>query len=177
MIGLLGMLIIVKSFEVLPKEVELEIILTPSPTPTLVLQEKKLVLIDPEPIIIPEEIVIVEDPEPITLIEEIPFTPAQVTVSYEQGALKQMICDTFGPYCQDALIIAQHESGYNVQAISPTDDHGLFQINAYWQRDKYNSLEELYDPATNIAIAWQIFTGRGNSWSAWYTCKYLPSCY
>ena len=57
-----------------------------------------------------------------------------------------------------AMDVMRRESGCNPNAVSPTNDHGLFQIHA----------EPIYDPAANVARAWQKYAARG--WRPWYCC-------
>lgn len=48
-------------------------------------------------------------------------------------------------------------------------DFGLWQINDYWQRDKFDDTAELLDAETNTKIAYQIWQewGNFNAWSSW----------
>lgn len=48
-------------------------------------------------------------------------------------------------------------------------DYGLFQINGYWQRNRFNSVEELKNAETNIKIAAEIWEDSG--WSPWYGAR------
>lgn len=68
----------------------------------------------------------------------------------------------FGQYTASAMITMSKESGCNPNAVSPTNDHGLFQLNN----------QPVYDPEANIRIAYAKFVSprRGTSpnWSAWY---------
>lgn len=57
-----------------------------------------------------------------------------------------------------AMEVMRRESGCNPNAVSPTNDHGLFQIHA----------ERIYDPAANVARAYQKFAASG--WRPWYCC-------
>ena len=62
-----------------------------------------------------------------------------------------------------AECIAHFESGGNPRAVSPTDDYGLFQINASW-----GSAMASFDPLTNAESAVKISDG-GRNWSPWTT--------
>jgi len=65
-----------------------------------------------------------------------------------------------------ALSVMKAESGCNPNAISSTNDHGLFQLHA----------QPVYDPAQNVAIAYQKYAARG--WQPWTVCtKGIVSCY
>jgi soluble lytic murein transglycosylase-like protein len=73
-----------------------------------------------------------------------------------------------------AVAICQAESGGNPYAVSPTCDRGLMQVNCIHADLVSGNLSALYDPATNIAVAYKIYSGAG--WSAWTTYtsgKYL----
>ncbi len=70
-----------------------------------------------------------------------------------------------------AMAIMQAESGCRPTAVSPTDDHGLMQINhgveIYGQ--------QIYDPAFNIAIAYSEKYEKGGwrHWSVYNSGAYL----
>jgi hypothetical protein len=53
------------------------------------------------------------------------------------------------------------ESGFNPRAVSPTNDHGVAQINL-----TYHTLKNPYDYKANIDKAYSIYKSSG--WSAWY---------
>ena len=60
-----------------------------------------------------------------------------------------------------AMLVMSKESGCRPNAVSATNDHGLFQLHK----------QAIYDPAQNIAIAYAKYTGGrvgANNWSAWY---------
>lgn len=66
-----------------------------------------------------------------------------------------------------ALLVMGKESGGNKTAVSSTDDHGLMQIH----NGLANYGQAIYDPATNIKVAYGIWKGRGHGrgWTAWYS--------
>lgn len=74
--------------------------------------------------------------------------------------------------------VVKCESGYNVNAVSPTNDHGLFQINAAtWNKPGHHDAVAdwigrhwhlRYDPMTNAQMAKMIRDKYG--WRSW-------SCY
>ncbi|MFA5937472.1 MAG: hypothetical protein WC822_06380 [Candidatus Paceibacterota bacterium] len=74
-----------------------------------------------------------------------------------------------------AMAVMKAESGCNTQAHNTTDNHGvcmgsfgLFQISCH--------SGAVYDPAQNIAIAWQKYSSRG--WQPWGVCTSgKVSCY
>lgn len=77
----------------------------------------------------------------------------------------------YGWNVDQAMVVMSRESGCRTTAVSPTNDHGLFQVNATYHLAKVGgNLNALYDPATNIRIAYGIYAARGN-WSAWYAVK------
>ena len=70
--------------------------------------------------------------------------------------------------CKTALAVAYAESGLNIEAESHTNDHGIFQINAYWQRNRIEG-RNLYDVQENIDIAYEIYEEQG--FVPWTTFK------
>ena len=89
--------------------------------------------------------------------------PAAVAVSGGCEAYRPLVQKYFGSATAGAMIVMSHESGCNPNAISPTNDHGLFQLNGI----------RGYDPEENIRIAYQqkfVTPRRGTNpnFSAWY---------
>lgn len=85
--------------------------------------------------------------------------------------IKDYICKVFGDKCNEALIIANAESGFRADAISKTNDYGVFQLNCRWQKKRIGGdCRKFLDPITNINIAKQIYNEQG--WNPW-TTKYL----
>lgn len=66
-----------------------------------------------------------------------------------------------------AVAICKAESGGNADALSTTCDRGLMQINCVHADMVGGDLTKLYDPTTNIQIAYRIYSAHG--WSAWST--------
>lgn len=48
-----------------------------------------------------------------------------------------------------------------------TVDYGVFMINAYWQRNRGYSAEQLKDCKINIKVAYEIF--KESKWTMWST--------
>lgn len=75
-----------------------------------------------------------------------------------------------------ALSILQCESGGNPGAVSPTNDHGLFQHNARYGPARFADYgmdwSDRYDPATNIEAAYRLWRSEG--WRPW-TCHRILS--
>lgn len=70
----------------------------------------------------------------------------------------------------NALLTMQKESGCRPTAVSPTNDHGLMQINCTYHCSKVGgNVNALYDPETNVKLAADIYAGRG--WTAWYAVR------
>lgn len=70
----------------------------------------------------------------------------------------------------NALLTMSKESGCRPTAVSPTNDHGLMQINCTYHCSKVGGdVNALYDPETNVRLASQIYAGRG--WNAWYAVQ------
>jgi soluble lytic murein transglycosylase-like protein len=83
-------------------------------------------------------------------------------VSGNCESYRPLVAKYFGDATPAAMITMSHESGCNPNAVSPTNDHGLFQLNN----------QPVYDPEANIRIAYAKFVSprRGSTpnWSAWY---------
>lgn len=83
-------------------------------------------------------------------------------VSGNCESYRPLVQKYFGQYTASAMTTMSKESGCNPNAVSPTNDHGLFQLNG----------QPIYDPEANIRIAYAKFVSprRGTSpnWSAWY---------
>jgi hypothetical protein len=100
----------------------------------------------------------------------IPKQSAEVTEH-----VKKRICEVFPDNCQEALVIALHESGYNIKAqSSSSDSRGVFQIHCPSHRNKVGGdCNKLYDLETNLKIAHDIFARQG--WSPWSTKVFLKN--
>lgn len=67
----------------------------------------------------------------------------------------------------NALKIMKAESGGNPNALSPTQDRGLMQINQCHSAKVGGNLNALFNPETNVKVAYQIWKSSG--WRAWTT--------
>lgn len=89
-------------------------------------------------------------------------TPAAVAVSGGCESYRPLVQKYFGSATPAAMIVMQKESGCNPNAVSPTNDHGLFQLNN----------QPVYEPEANIRIAYAKYVsprrGTNPNWSAWY---------
>ena len=93
-----------------------------------------------------------------------PTAPPSQLSYYDCSALEQL-WDSEGGNPSAAVLaasVAMAESGGNPDAVSPTDDYGLWQINGSW-----GSMASL-SPDANARAAISI-SGDGNDWSAWTT--------
>ena len=81
--------------------------------------------------------------------------------------LVRLITKYFGSESKIAVAIAYAESGMRCDAVSPTNDHGLMQVNMRWHANKFS--KSPYDCEENIRVAYQIFKDSG--WNAWSTFK------
>lgn len=92
---------------------------------------------------------------------------------YTTEEIKAKICAAFGSQCANALIIAEKESGFRANAISKTNDYGVFQLNCRWQSRRVGGNCNLFlDVDVNIKIAKQTYDEQG--WSPWTTKIFLP---
>jgi hypothetical protein len=87
------------------------------------------------------------------------------------GSLDAIIQRHFGSASSAAIRIAQCESGMNPRAVSPTDDHGLFQINIV-HRSQFEAVtgapwSSVYDAELNTIYARYLYGQQG--WGPW-TC-------
>jgi soluble lytic murein transglycosylase-like protein len=81
-----------------------------------------------------------------------------------------MINQAFGPYGPEAVTVASCESSLNPDAFNPSGAAGLFQIMSSTWAGTAEAGQSPYNPAANIAAAYQIFARDGYSWREW-TCQ------
>lgn len=77
-------------------------------------------------------------------------------------------------YAVPAISVALAESGGNVDAHSPTDDWGLWQINGTNFGHFGVNSRTVMDPLTNARIAVSM-SGGGQNWAAWCTAWANPA--
>lgn len=80
-------------------------------------------------------------------------------------ATTNAICAVFGPYCSQALRVAQCESGMHTWA-SNGQYLGLFQMG-YYARSRYGHGPDAWSQAR---AAYRYFVASGFSWGPW-TCR------
>lgn len=73
-----------------------------------------------------------------------------------------------------AVTISDAESGLNPLAVSPSDDWGLWQINAIWANLAGGNVALFLDPDINAAAA-VIISGGGSNFAAWCTMWANPN--
>lgn len=101
-----------------------------------------------------------EEPQEIKLKVEIDWTTERI---------EQLIRDTFPETPNTAVAVAKCESGLKPDAIGPTLDYGVFQVNSPTWHDiaiELGYTEYQTDPAQNIAMARYIYE-QSNSWQPW----------
>ena len=96
---------------------------------------------------------------------------AAAAASAPAGSLESIIHRHFGSAAPAAIRIAECESGMNPGAVSPTNDHGLFQINIV-HRGQFEAVtgapwSSVYDPELNTVYARYLYGQQG--WGPW-TC-------
>jgi hypothetical protein len=97
-------------------------------------------------------------------------TMSEIIRDRENRSVTSIIAEKFGEYADQATKVAFCESRLNREAISPTGDYGVFQINKRTWFKKYLLDDESALFATeNVAVAWDIFKSNGYSWRAWYS--------
>ncbi len=93
----------------------------------------------------------------------------QARVAAAPGSIDAIIQRHFGAAAPTARRIAVCESNLNPRAVSPTNDHGLFQINAV-HRGQFESVtgapwSAVYDPEVNTRYARWLYGQQG--WGPW----------
>jgi Transglycosylase-like domain len=90
------------------------------------------------------------------------------------SSVKQMILNTFGTYGEQALRIAQCESGLNAVAVNPSSmATGVFQfLPSTWATTSY-AKQDPKDAKANIAAAYEVFKRDGFSWREWECSRVL----
>ena len=103
-------------------------------------------------------------PPPTPVAQAVAYTP--VSVGVEQW--RSLVASIFPADTVDAVLrVMRCESGGNPNAVSPTNDHGLMQINAV-NFGRFGGRSP-YDPQANLEVAYAM-SGGGYSWGAW-SCK------
>jgi len=87
---------------------------------------------------------------------------------------QQQIAQIFGAKAAEAERVAWCESRLDPSAVSSTNDHGLFQINATYHRTSFEQVtgqpwEMVYDGFWNTVYAKHLYDTQG--WQPW-TCRY-----
>jgi hypothetical protein len=110
-------------------------------------------------------------PRNLKKIEVLRPTPSVPPLS--KKSVEDLICEKFGPDCNVAIAVAKAESGLRCDAVSQTNDHGVFQINAV-HLPKFNG-KSPYDCEANIEVAYQIYKSWGGfrPWTAYTSGRYL----
>ena len=103
-------------------------------------------------------------PEPIAAPQ-----PAPAPVPAAPGSIDAILARHFGAAAGRAKAIAQCESSLNPNAVSRTNDHGLFQINIS-HRAQFEAVtgapwSSIYDPELNTIYAKWLYDREG--WSPW----------
>lgn len=102
----------------------------------------------------------------------------------DSQSVEAIIADVFGPEdwrVSQALAVARCESNLSPTASSPTNDHGVFQINRPtwdapsawdgWQQQTGTSWANVYDARTNTEFARALYDRQG--WRPWACRKVL----
>jgi Lysozyme like domain/LysM domain len=125
----------------------------------------------PPPVVVPRPRPPVDagDPPPAQQAEAVAASPQVTSASgYFSCSALEALWDSAGGNPGDAFMaaeIATAESGGNPDAISPTDDYGLFQINA-----SHGPAMATLNPYGNAEAAVAI-SDNGQDWSAWTTYR------
>lgn len=93
-----------------------------------------------------------------------------VVVAVAACTPEQTIRVIFGDHADEAVDVADCESRLDPGAVSLTNDHGLFQINARWHRETFERVtgqpwSQVYDPMWNALYAKWLHDQQG--WAPW----------
>jgi hypothetical protein len=96
-------------------------------------------------------------------------TTPTTTTTAAPTTVAAVITAVFGVLAPEATKIARCESGLRPTAVSPTDDHGLFQINAV-HKANFTTVtgqpwSEIYNPMMNTRYAKWLYDRQG--WAPW----------
>jgi hypothetical protein len=128
-----------------------------------------------EPVVLPAPVAEAAVPVEVPAIEP-PIQAIEKPIVYAVGCeLYRPLISQYGWNVSVAMRVMQAESGCNPNAANWTDSHstcngsfGLFQIACF--------SGQVYDPAQNIAIAYQKYQARG--WQPWGVCnRGIVNCY
>lgn len=115
---------------------------------------------EPTPVV--EEVKAPEPVAPQPVVAEPAPTQAPAYVAGNCESFRPLVQKYFGDATNAAMIVMTKESSCNPNAVSATNDHGLFQLNGM----------PIYDPEANIAAAVKKYLSprRGSTpnFSAWY---------
>lgn len=85
-----------------------------------------------------------------------------------ENQIKSIICNTFGEFCDQAILIAECESGLNPKSVNYTDA----KITGYNSWGLFMHNEPQFDgwdnPVVSTEKAWNKFSNRG--WWPWRNC-------
>ncbi len=85
----------------------------------------------------------------------------------DRGYSINVIRKVFGPDADQAIRVAECESGLNPQAYNPSGAAGLFQIMPGTWRGTSQAGASRYDAYANAVAAHDIFIRDGHSWREW----------
>lgn len=106
---------------------------------------------------------------PLPLAKE----PAVASLKKKTWACKNVLARNLhkagfrGENLREAWAIAMRESGGRPDAVSATNDHGVFQFNyAAWHKSDWWDTSRLHNRTYNITIAYRLSRG-GKTWYPW----------
>jgi len=100
-------------------------------------------------------------PPPTTVPARPPAPPAPPTAT---GPIADLIC-SYPWDCATALRVAECESGLNPRAVGSAGERGLFQVHPVHRAWLGARWDQLFDPAVNVAVAFEMWTTQG--WGPW----------
>ena len=102
-----------------------------------------------------------------------------IEVETEEDKIIRRIKETFPEDPENAVRIAECESGFRKEVVSPTNDHGLMQINLTVHEDDVEALGiDVYSVEDNLKFARMLYDeigpdGQPRHWKPWVCARLL----
>lgn len=106
--------------------------------------------------------------EPVEIEHKVILVEAE---SEEQKIIRR-IKETFHEDPENAVAIARCESQFRKDVVSPTNDHGIMQINLTVHKEQVDALGlDVYNVEDNLTFARKLYDERG--WKPWVCARKL----
>ena len=137
-------------------------------------------ILKPETIILHAKVLPTAQPSPTPALElqEASASGETVKVVEPNQEIRELVKEVFGKHADKAFkVLSCENASLNPKAINTAGntpkgsrDIGIFQISEYWQEA---NAKFLFDPRTNVTIAWQIYKDSGYTFKMWSCGKRL----